>query len=192
MLIFTASSLAHRGIETRKVEMHNPGHDYSYNCKRRPHLWKKHWPLWWIHGLYDYPYRYNQKCPHRYKKQPETARASDDKGFTYWQVYNATDRTLQFRTEEGSATLNPGEKAKIKRGRSFGFAITSQDGKLLKEGGTKKHFVTIFHKGYATDYTNKKGKWRSYGQTIKPKTKIIKPKKVKVRISRQYNLKEKK
>jgi len=66
--------------------------------------------------------------------------------------------------------LEPGERAKIMRGKSFGYAIASKSGKLLKDSATRKHFITIFHRGYAADHTNKRQKWATWGEAQKKAT----------------------
>jgi len=55
------------------------------------------------------------------------------------------------------------------RGKSFGYAIASKSGKLLNDNATRKHFITIFHRGYAADHTNKRSKWESWGEVKEEK-----------------------
>jgi len=127
-------------------EVHKTYRRQGYECPR----WRNYQPIWWMHNWYGRP------CKNAtYRCQIKQKKVLDLKGFEYWEVYNATDRTLQFHTKDKSAILAPGKKAKIMRGRSFDFAVTSKNGKLLTEGKTQKHFITIFHRGYATAYNNK-------------------------------------
>jgi len=134
--------------------------------------WPYHRGYYGFGGPYRGPRYGYRRSPYqrgRYRQLPrderpaplkEVDRLADDKGHKYWEVYNSTDRDLKFYSDDGTAAnMKPGERAKIMRGRSFEFAVTSAGGKLLKDASTKKHYIIIFHRGYATDHTNEKEKW---------------------------------
>jgi len=93
-------------------------------------------------------------------------RLRDDKGRTYWKVFNGTNRPLKFSSYDGSIVmLNPGETARVWRGESFEFAVVTPGGKLILEDQTSEHFIMIAqdqNNNFYTDKTNSKGEWRSW------------------------------
>jgi len=120
----------------------------------RPGPWRRNW---WAPGIFWW----NRPI---ISVEPDWIedRVIDDRGHTYWKVFNATNTTLNFYSFDGaSVTLNPGETAGVWRGTTFDFAVKDHS-QLTQKGTTSKHYIILLDDGHDMQYTNSRREWQNW------------------------------
>ena len=153
-----------RGVDTT---VKSPKYGFSgwYGCYDRYycpyHKIEHHWDFRCPH-FYGYyrPWEREWKCP------PSQYRNKDQKGKTYWKIFNASPYTLFIYPKDAdSVKLAPGEKERVYRFKRFRMEIgNNQLG--FKTFKTRRHYIKLgvfpTTKQIFIDATNNKNTWKNW------------------------------
>jgi len=120
--------------------------------RRRFWRWGAVIPLWWKEPILVV------ENPHYLEEE-----AIDTKGYSYWKVFNASEKPVIFKPLDGpTIRLRPGGIANAERGRTFAFDTRTPNGTLLRQDATRRHYIKIYDRGYGANHSNSANRWRTW------------------------------